>query len=275
MIYYPLSVLMMAGIRQVLVISTPDDIGGFKRLLGTGQQLGIEMHYAVQPRPEGLAQAFLIGREFVASEPVALVLGDNIFHGAGLHEMLERAACNRQGATVFACRVKDPQRFGVVELDVSGKAVSLEEKPARPRSDLAVTGLYFYDAQVVEIASALKPSARGELEITDLNRVYLERQQLAVECFPPGFVWLDTGTHESLHEAGEFVRASEQRSRRKIGCVEELALEMGYISEQQLAELARSLNNSYGEYLRNVAAASAAEPHTLPISTAHSLRKAG
>jgi glucose-1-phosphate thymidylyltransferase len=274
MIYYPMSVLMMAGIRQVLVISTPDDIGGFRRLLGDGHRIGIQIEYAVQPRPEGLAQAFLIGRDFVAGDHVALVLGDNIFHGPGLRGMLERAAAAEHGATVFACRVKDPERFGVVELNAAGVPTALAEKPARPRSNLAVTGLYFYDSHVVEIAADLRPSARGELEITDVNRVYLENEQLAVECFPPGFVWLDTGTHESLHEAGEIVRSSEQRLREKIGCIEEVALQMGFIDVEQLADAARPLNNSYGDYLRRVVANAIAFPVSQGLPS-FGLRKAG
>ncbi|MGD9723640.1 MAG: glucose-1-phosphate thymidylyltransferase RfbA [Pirellulales bacterium] len=253
MIYYPLSVLMMAGIREILIISTPQDIGGFQRLLGEGDALGIDIRYAVQPKPEGLAQAFLIGREFIAGDRVALVLGDNIFHGQGLSMMLARAAHRAGGATVFACPVSDPERFGVVELDELGRPASLEEKPARPKSNLAVTGLYFYDSQVVEIAARLRPSARGELEITDLNRKYLERGQLTVECFGRGFVWLDTGTHESLSEAGEFVRTSEGQQQRKIGCVEEIALQMGFIDARQLQSIAKGMNNSYGEYLRRAA----------------------
>jgi glucose-1-phosphate thymidylyltransferase len=254
MIYYPLSVLMLAGIRRVLLISTPQDIGGFERLLGDGRAIGIDIEYAVQPRPEGLAQAFLIGREFVGGDHVALILGDNIFHGQGLEEMLARAARRRDGATVFACGVDDPQRFGVVELNARGEAVSLVEKPARPRSNLAVTGLYFYDARVVEFAARLKPSARGELEITDLNRVYLERGQLAVEQFGNGFVWLDTGTHESLREASEFVRAAQQRHGVRIGCIEEVALRMGFVDADELIAAVQPLKNGYGDYLRQVAA---------------------
>jgi glucose-1-phosphate thymidylyltransferase len=254
MIYYPLSVLMMAGIREILVISTPHDIGGFQRLLGDGRELGIDIQYAVQPKPEGLAQAFLIGREFIGDDHVALILGDNIFYGRGLPMMLARAASQKDGAIVFAYPVKDPERFGVVELDAKGAPVSLEEKPKYPRSHLAVTGLYFYDRQVVQIASRLRPSARGELEITDLNRAYMERRQLAVQCFGRGFVWLDTGTHESLSQATRFVQTIEQRQQLKIGCIEEIALKMGFIDEDQFAALARSLKNSYGDYLRRIAA---------------------
>ena len=215
MIYHPLSTLMLAGIRQVLVISTPHDIGGFERLLGDGRALGIEIEYAVQPKPEGLAQAFIIGREFVGHQHVALILGDNIFHGRGLQLMLARAASRTSGATVFAIPVDDPQRFGVVELSGQGRPISIAEKPAEPRSNLAVTGLYFYDSQVVDIASQMRPSPRGELEITDVNRFYLERGQLAVERFDEAFTWLDTGTHESLNQAAAFVRAFEQRTAEK------------------------------------------------------------
>jgi glucose-1-phosphate thymidylyltransferase len=238
----------------VLIISTPQDIGSFQRLLGDGGQVGIDIQYAVQPKPEGLAQAFLIGREFVGGDPVALILGDNVFHGPGLQFMLQRAAIRPSGATVFALPVPDPHRFGVVELNDRGRAVSLEEKPKQPRSNMAVTGLYFYDAEVVDIASRLRPSARGELEITDLNRTYLERGQLAVECFSEGFTWLDTGTHESLSQASEFVRTSEQRHGVKIGCIEEVALHMGYIEAEQVADCARPLSNGYGDYLRQLVA---------------------
>ncbi len=252
MIYYPLSVLMLAGIREILVISTPHDIGGFQRLLCDGRNIGIDIQYAVQPRPEGLAQAFLIGREFIGDEHVALILGDNIFYGRGFQTMLARAANRTDGATVFACPVKDPERFGVVELDFEDRPVSLEEKPSQPRSNLAVTGLYFYDPQVVDIASRLQPSAHGELEITDVNRAYLELGQLAVECFGSGFVWLDTGTHESLSQAGLFVQSIEQRQKLKIACIEEIALQMGFIDVDQLAAAARPLKNSYGDHLRQI-----------------------
>ncbi|MEX0679338.1 MAG: glucose-1-phosphate thymidylyltransferase RfbA [Pirellulales bacterium] len=254
MIYYPLSVLMLAGIRQILVISTPHDVGAFQRLLGDGHDVGIEVQYAVQPKPQGLAQAFLIGREFIGGDHVALILGDNIFHGPGFQEILARAAGRTDGATVFACPVDDPQRFGVVELDSEGRPVSLEEKPAHPRSRLALTGLYFYDRQVIDIAAGLKPSARGELEITDVNRAYLERGQLAVECLGDGFVWLDTGTLESLSEAAGFVRSVERRQKLKIACIEEVALNMGYIDLDQLWAVARPLKNSYGDYLREIVA---------------------
>jgi glucose-1-phosphate thymidylyltransferase len=252
MIYYPLSVLMLAGIREILVISTPQDIGGFERLLGDGAPLGLDIQYAVQSRPDGLAQAFLIGREFIADDPVALVLGDNIFYGHGFQPMLARAAGMSDGATVFAYTVNDPERYGVVELDAAGSPVSLEEKPTRPRSRLAVTGLYFYDNRVVEIASRLKPSPRGELEITDVNRAYLERGRLAVQCLGRGFAWLDTGTHESLSHATNFVQTIEQRQGLKVACIEEIALHMGFIDTHQLVALAKPLKNSYGDYLRQI-----------------------
>ena len=254
MIYYPLSVLMLSGIREILIVSTPEDLGGFKRLLGDGHAIGIEIQYAVQSRPEGLAQAFLIGQEFVGDDHVALILGDNIFYGHGLQAMLAAAAHRVQGATVFAYAVKDPERFGVVELDSQGKPVSLEEKPAHPRSRLAVTGLYFYDRQVIEIAAGLRPSARGELEITDVNRAYLERGELAVQCFGRGFAWLDTGTHESLIQAADFVQTIEQRQGLKIACIEEIALHMGFIDVDQLATVACPLKNGYGDYLRQIVA---------------------
>ncbi len=254
MIYYPLAVLMQAGIREVLVISTPQDLAGFQRLLGDGRNLGMAMHYAVQPHPGGLAQAFLIGRDFAADEHVALVLGDNIYYGPNFLPMLARAVHRDAGATVFAYPVKDPQRFGVVELDAQGAPVSIEEKPRQPKSRLAVTGLYFYDPQVMEIAAGLKPSARGELEITDVNRTYMERGQLHVESFGRGFVWLDTGTHESLSQATNFVQTVEERQGLKIACIEEIALQMGFIDVEQLAALARGLKNDYGDYLRQVVA---------------------
>jgi glucose-1-phosphate thymidylyltransferase len=252
MIYYPLSTLMLAGLRDILLISSPEDIGGFQRVLGDGKHIGISIAYAVQPRPEGLAQAFLIGQEFIGKDAVALILGDNIFYGQGLQPMLLRAAGRKQGATVFAYAVKDPQRYGVVEFDAQGNAVSLEEKPARPRSNFAVTGLYFYDNDVVDISRRLKPSARGELEITDVNRAYLRRNQLCVERFSRGFAWLDTGTPESLMQASNFVETIESRQGLKIACIEEVAYRMGYISAQQVDKLAAGLRNNYGDYLRDM-----------------------
>jgi glucose-1-phosphate thymidylyltransferase len=273
MIYYPLSTLMRAGIRKVLLISTPHDIGGFKRLLGDGRAIGIEIEYAVQPKPEGLAQAFIIGREFVGNDHVALILGDNLFHGPGMQLMLARAAVRKSGATVFAKPVGDPQRFGVVELNRDRRPVSLEEKPARPRSNLAVTGLYFYDSQVVDIAARLRPSARGELEITDVNRTYMERGQLEVECFDEEFTWLDTGTHESLHSASDFVRAYEEAQDEKIGCLEEVALNMGFIDIDHFEALASSYKSSYGDYLRGVT--SAHRGRSVRPAMATPVRKAG
>jgi glucose-1-phosphate thymidylyltransferase len=249
MIYYPLSVLMLAGIRDILLISTPQDIGGYQRLFDDGSRLGISISYAVQPEPKGLAQAFLIGRRFVGNDPVALILGDNIFYGQGFQASLDRAAERTLGATNFAYRVKDPERYGVVELDHEWKAVSIEEKPKNPRSNLAVTGLYFYDNQVLDIAAGLKPSARGELEITDVNRVYMERRQLHVERLGRGFAWLDTGTETSLLQAADFVRTIEERQGLKIACLEEVAYHKGFINAGQLEILAKGFNNSYGQYL--------------------------
>lgn len=259
MIYYPLSTLMLAGIRDILLISTPEDIGSYERLLENGSKVGISITYAVQPKPEGLAQAFIIGREFVGSDHVALVLGDNIFYGQGFQTMLARAAGRDAGATVFAYSVRDPQRYGVVEFDADDNAVSLEEKPAKPRSNFAVTGLYFYDNQVIDVAANLKPSARGELEITDVNRQYLERKQLYVERFTRGFAWLDTGTPESLLQAADFVEAIEQRQGLKIACIEEVAFHKGFITRDQLRALAESMNNSYGAYLSELVAGRAAD----------------
>ena len=248
MIYYPLSALMLAGIRHVLIISTPDDIGGFQRLLGDGSQIGMSFQYAVQHRPEGLAQAFIIGRDFVGGEHCALVLGDNLFYGQNFQQMLSQAVNRQRGATVFGYPVRDPQRYGVVEIQ-KGKAISIEEKPERPKSNYAVPGLYFYDAQVVEIAANLKPSTRGELEITDVNRVYLERGELYVEPFTRGFAWLDTGTHESLLQAGQFVQTIEARQGFKIACIEEIAYRKGFITSEQLERLGKSIKSEYGRYL--------------------------
>jgi glucose-1-phosphate thymidylyltransferase len=253
MIYYPLTTLMLAGIRDVLIIATPAERPRFEALLGDGGRWGISLSYAEQPRPEGLAQAFIIGREFIADGAVALVLGDNIFYGHGLPEMLHAAARPRPGATVFAYQVRNPKAYGVVEFDAAGRALAIEEKPAQPRSQWAVTGLYFYDSSVVEIASGLKPSARGELEITDLNNVYLERGLLTVARLGRGYAWFDTGTHEDLLEAAEYVRTIEMRQGLKIACVEEVAYHMGYIDRDRLlAEARRFGNNDYGRYLANL-----------------------
>jgi glucose-1-phosphate thymidylyltransferase len=249
MVYYPLSVLMLAGIRQILIISTPHDIGGFERLLGDGSQIGLTIQYAVQPRPEGLAQAFIIGRDFVGTDGCSLVLGDNLLHGRHLSQALQPAIRTNSGATIFACPANDPSNYGVVEFDDCGRAISLEEKPANPRSSYAVPGLYFYDNRVLDIAAALKPSPRGELEITDLNRVYLERGQLHVELLGPDITWMDAGTHESLFLAAEFVRATEASERIKIGCIEEIAYRQRFIDAAQLEKLANSMRNDYGRYL--------------------------
>ena len=252
MIYYPLSTLMLAGIREILVISTPQDTPRFEELLGDGAKWGLRLSYAVQPRPEGIAQAFLVGRDFIAKERVALVLGDNIFYGHDLTDLLKRAAGRESGATVFAYPVTDAERYGVVDFDDGGKALSIEEKPARPKSRYAVTGLYFYDTKIVDIASKLKPSGRGELEITDVNRVYLERGELDVLPMGRGMAWLDTGTHEALLEAAHFIETIERRQGLKIACPEEIAYRMGYINRDQLQALAASLKSGYGEYLRRV-----------------------
>ena len=249
MIYYPLSTLMLAGIRDVLLISTPTDIGGFERLLGNGSQIGVSLTYAVQPHPGGLAQAFLIGRDFVGDANVALILGDNIFYGQGFQSMLGRARAHAEGATVFAYPVKDPERYGVVAFDRDGRAISIEEKPPQPKSHFAVTGLYFYDNQVLDIAANLRPSPRGELEITDVNREYLRRGKLRVECFSRGFAWLDTGTTESLIQAANFVETIEHRQGLKVACIEEVAFRMGFIGASQIEALATGLPNDYGQYL--------------------------
>lgn len=253
MIYYPLSVLMNAGIREILIISTPEDTPRFKSLLGDGGQFGINLQYAVQPSPDGLAQAFIIGADFIGEDSVAMVLGDNIFHGQGLKKRLRAAAARETGATVFGYYVDDPERFGIVEFDSKGKAVSIEEKPEKPKSNYCVTGLYFYDNRVVEYAKNLKPSARGELEITDLNRIYLENGELEVTLLGQGFTWLDTGTHESLVEATNFVKTIETHQHRKIACLEEIAYLNGWITKEQVLETYEVLKkNQYGQYLKDV-----------------------
>jgi glucose-1-phosphate thymidylyltransferase len=253
MVYYPLSTLMLSGIRSVLVITTPHEQDGFKRLLGDGAEIGLRIEYAAQPSPEGLAQAFVIGREFVDTDRVALALGDNIFYGANFTDSLRAAAGRESGATVFAYQVRDPERYGVVGFDDNGRPLSLEEKPAKPKSSYAVTGLYFYDNQVVDIAAHLKPSARGELEITDVNRAYLDRGQLNVEKLGRGIAWLDTGTHESLMQASSYVQAIEERQGLMVACLEEIAFRMGYIASADLARLARGMESSaYGQYLLRV-----------------------
>lgn len=250
MIYYPLSTLMLAGIRDILVITTPEDSESFKKLLRDGSQWGINISYAVQPKPEGLAQAFIVGEDFINGDPCALVLGDNIFYGNGLTAILQRAVSQEKGATVFGYPVDDPERYGVVEFDTNGKAISIEEKPAKPKSNFAVVGLYFYDDKVVDLAKNLKPSKRGELEITDLNRIYLEEGLLNVQVFGRGYTWLDTGTHDSLIEAANFVQIMQKRQGLMISCLEEIAWRLGWISTDHLKKLARPLAKSeYGKYL--------------------------
>ncbi len=253
MIYYPLSVLMLAGIREVLIITTPEDVDSFKRLLGDGSQFGIELTYAVQPSPDGLAQAFIIGEDFIGDSNVCLVLGDNIFYGQGFTPMLKQAIARQQGATVFGYQVKDPERFGVVEFDQNKCAISLEEKPKHPKSNFAVTGLYFYDNDVIQIAKQVKPSDRGELEITTVNQMYLERGDLNVELLGRGFAWLDTGTHESLLEAAQFVETIEKRQGYKVACLEEIAFNNGWLSAEQILEIGQSMSkNDYGQYLMSL-----------------------
>ncbi|MGM0138629.1 glucose-1-phosphate thymidylyltransferase [Enterococcus sp. DIV0755b] len=250
MIYYPMSTLMLAGITEILIISTPQDTPRFEELFGDGHELGIHIEYAVQPSPDGLAQAFIIGEEFIGNDSVCLVLGDNIYYGGGLSKMLQRAATKEVGATVFGYHVNDPERFGVVEFDEKMHAISIEEKPTEPKSNYAVTGLYFYDNDVIEIAKNIQPSPRGELEITDVNQVYLERGDLSVEVMGRGYAWLDTGTHESLLEASTFIETIEKRQNLKVACLEEIAYRMGYITKEELKELAQFLKkNQYGQYL--------------------------
>lgn len=254
MIYYPMSILMLAGIRDILIISTPEDTGRFEQLFGNGNDLGLNIEYKVQPTPDGLAQAFIIGEEFIGDDSVCLILGDNIYYGGGLSAMLQRAASKEKGATVFGYHVNDPERFGVVAFDENQTAVSIEEKPEVPQSNYAVTGLYFYDNRVVDIAKNITPSPRGELEITDVNKVYLEQNELSVEIMGRGFAWLDTGTHESLLEASTFIETIEKRQNLKVACLEEIAYRMSYISKEKLVELAQPLKkNDYGQYLIRLA----------------------
>jgi len=253
MIYYPLSVLMLAGIREILIISTPIDLPGFQRMLGDGSQFGLSLSYAEQPSPDGLAQAFIIGEDFIGDDNVALVLGDNIFYGQYFTNILESAVAREQGATIFAYHVNDPERFGVIEFDSQGKAISIEEKPAQPKSRYAITGLYFYDNDVIDIAKSIKPSARGELEITDINNAYLERAKLHVSTLGRGFAWLDTGTHDTLLEASQFVQTVEHRQALKVACLEEIAYQRGWISQQRLQKQATALQKTgYGHYLQKV-----------------------
>lgn len=260
MIYYPLTTLMLAGVQEILIISTPDDLPKFKQLLGSGARWGLRLSYAVQPKPEGLAQAYVIGADFVAGGPSVLILGDNVYFGHGLPELLASAGRRRSGATVFAYHVTDPERYGVVDFDRTGRAISIEEKPLKPRSNWAVTGLYFYDSQVIEIAAGLKPSARGEYEITDVNRAYLEKGQLQVERMGRGFAWLDTGTPDALVEATEFVRALSKRQGFRIACPEEIAFNLGWIDRQQLLSLGQELaKSSYGQYILQIAESAAAD----------------
>lgn len=253
MIYYPLSTLMLAGIQDILVITTPEDMASFRRLLGDGNQWGIKISYVVQPSPDGLAQAFLLGEEFIDGQGCALILGDNIFYGYGFHDKLKRAACNKEGATAFAYWVKDPERYGVVEFNEQGQAISIEEKPVWPKSNYAITGLYFYDEHVVELAKTIKPSTRGELEITDLNKLYLDQEKLRIETLGRGYTWLDTGTHDSLLQAANYIATLQERQGLMIACPEEIAYRMGYITGEHLLEIGVGMKkNSYGQYLLNL-----------------------
>ena len=252
MIYYPITTLMLAGIKDILIITNPIDTENFKRVLGDGSKLGVKFSYEIQKEPKGIAESFIIGEKFIGGDNVALILGDNIFHGFGFSSMLKMVGIKNKGATIFGYRVKDPERFGVVEFDETGHAVSIEEKPKNPKSDFAVTGLYFYDNKVVEYAKSLKPSDRGELEITDINKIYLKENKLKVEILGRGFAWLDTGTTESLLQASNFVSAMEINTGMKISCIEEVAYRMGYISKQELSDLAKNFKNGYGEYLQRI-----------------------